>query len=65
MNTLTQLDPLVSGFDTQEQAHHYEQWFRAKVQQALEDEHGFLPHDAAMAEADAMLMHKRAQRAAG
>jgi len=65
MNALTQLDPLVSEFDTQEQAQHYDQWFHAKVREALEDGHGFLPHDAAMAEVDAMLMHKRAQRAAG
>jgi len=64
MNALTQLDPLVSEFDSQEQALQYEQWFRVKVQEALEDEHGFLPHDAAMAEVDAMLVQKRAQRAA-
>jgi len=64
MNALTQLDPLVSEFDNQEQALQYEQWFRAKVQEALGDQHGFLPHDAAMAEVDAMLVQKRAQRAA-
>jgi len=65
MNTPTQLDPLVSEFDTEEQAQQYDQWFREKVQQAMDDDHGFLPHDAAMAQVDALLMQKRAQRAAG
>jgi len=65
MNTPATLDPLVSEFDTEAQARDYDAWFRGKVQQALDDDQGFLPHDAAMAEVDAMLMQKRAQRAAG
>jgi hypothetical protein len=33
MNTAT-LDPRVSEFETEEQASSYDQWFRAKVQEA-------------------------------
>ncbi len=29
------LDPIVSEFETQEQAAHYDRWFRAKVEQSL------------------------------
>jgi len=63
MDTTATLDPLVSEFDTEAQAHGYDAWFRAKVQEALDDDQGFLPHDAAMAEVDAMLMQKRGVQA--
>ena len=33
----TQLDPIISEFDTQEQADAYDAWFRAKVQEAIDD----------------------------
>ena len=41
----TVLDPIVSEFETQEQADSYDRWFRAKVQEALEDSRPSLPHD--------------------
>jgi hypothetical protein len=47
MNT-TALDPLVSEFDTEEQAASYDRWFRAKVQKALDDPRPAIPHDEAM-----------------
>lgn len=39
------LDPIVSEFETQEQADSYDRWFRAKVQEALDDPRPCLPHD--------------------
>jgi len=69
MNTPLELDLMASDvdveFDPEENPQHYDVWFRAKVAEALADEAGFLPHDAAMADVDAMLAAKRAQRAAG
>jgi hypothetical protein len=47
MNTIA-LDPLVSEFDTEEQAASYDKWFRAKVQKALDDPRPAIPHDEAM-----------------
>lgn len=62
MNTL--LDPIVSEFETQEQADAYDVWFRAKVQEAIDSPHPSLPHDAAMARVDSLLAEMRAKRAA-
>ena len=39
------LNPIVSEFETQEQADSYDRWFRAKVQEALDDPRPSLPHD--------------------
>jgi hypothetical protein len=39
------LDPIVSEAETQEQADGYDRWFRAKVQQALDDSRPAIPHD--------------------
>ncbi len=39
------LDPLVSEFETQEQADRYDRWFRAKVQEALDDPRPSVAHD--------------------
>ena len=43
------LDPIISEFETQEQADSYDKWFRAKVQAALADKRPDVPHDEAMA----------------
>lgn len=64
MNAIT-LDPIVSEFDTQEQANAYDAWFRAKVREALDCKEPSLPHDAAMAHVDQLIAEKRKQRAAG
>ena len=48
MNTL--LDPIVSEFETQEQADAYDVWFRAKVQEAIDSKRPRIPHDQVMAE---------------
>ena len=57
------LSPIVSEFETEEQETSYNQWFRAKVEEALHSEKPRLPHDAAMAKAQAMLEERRATRA--
>lgn len=44
-----QLDPIISEFETEEQAASYDRWFRAKVQASLDDPRPSIPHDEAMA----------------
>jgi len=63
MTTTTPLDPLISEFETQEQADSYDRWFRAKVQEALDDPRPAIPHDEAMAEVDRMLAAARKKHA--
>ena len=59
----TQRSPIVSEFETEEQESSYDQWFRAKVEEALRSEKPRLPHDAAMAMVRAMLDERRKARA--
>lgn len=49
MSTKT-LDPLISEFETQEQADSYDAWFRAKVQESMDSKKPRIPHDQVMAE---------------
>jgi len=58
----TQLDPIISEFETQEQADSYDRWFRAKVQEALDSEKPALPHAEAMAKLDRLIEERRRQR---
>ena len=44
------LDPIISEFDTQEEADSYDAWFRAKVQASLDDPRPGIPHDEVMAQ---------------
>ena len=60
----TALDPLVSEFDTEEQATNYDRWFRAQVQEALDDTRPRIPHDQAMKMVEEELVKRRALRAA-
>lgn len=59
----TVLSPIVSEFETEEQEASYDQWFRAKVEEAMRSEKPRLPHDAAMAKVQAMLDERRKSRA--
>ncbi len=59
------LSPIVSEFDTQEQADSYDHWFRAKVQAAIDDPRLSIPHDLAMAKVQVLLEEKRKARAVG
>ena len=49
------LDPIISEFETQEQADSYDKWFRAKVQASIDDPRPRTPHDQVMAELDAII----------
>lgn len=57
------LSPIVSEFETEEQEASYAQWFRAKVEEALQSGKPRLPHDAAMVKVQAMLEERRKARA--
>jgi hypothetical protein len=46
---MTKLSPIVSEFETEEQAAAYDRWFRAKVEASLADPRPGVPHDEAMA----------------
>jgi hypothetical protein len=50
-----QLSPIVSEFETEEQAASYDRWFRAKVQASLDDPSPNIPHDQVMAEVEAII----------
>lgn len=63
MTTTTPLDPLVSEFETQEQADSYDRWFRARVQEALDSKKPRLPHDEAMVRVDRLVEEKSKRRA--
>lgn len=47
---MTKLSPIVSEFETEEQAEAYDKWFRAKVEASLADTRPPVPHDVVMAE---------------
>ncbi|MCX7248739.1 MAG: stability determinant [Burkholderiales bacterium] len=53
------LSPIVSLFDTEAQEASHDQWFRAKVEEALHSEKPRVPHDAAMAKVQTMLEERR------
>lgn len=55
------LSPIVSGFDTQEQADSHEHWFRAQVEASLADDRPTKPHDEVMAEIDNIIAQQEAR----
>ena len=61
----TQLDPLISEFDTQEQADSYDRWFRERVQRSLDDPRPNIPHDEAMARVRAVIEARKPRHASG
>lgn len=61
MNTAT-LDPRISEFETEEEATSYDRWFRAKVQEAIDDQRPGVPHDQVMAEMDALIAQAEIDR---
>lgn len=52
------LDPLVSEFETQEQADSYEAWVRERVERSMQDKRPRVPHDEAMARIAALIKAK-------
>ena len=53
------LDPIVSEFETEEDAAAYDAWFRAQVQAALDADEPLIPHEQVMDEVQNMLDRKR------
>ena len=53
--------PLVSEFETPEQAASYETWLKAKVAASLADDRPVIPHDEVMAEMRAIIAAKKAE----
>jgi hypothetical protein len=49
------LSPIESEFASTEEAEAYDVWFRAKVQEALDDPGAPIPHDEVMAEMQAII----------
>ncbi|MCP2020188.1 hypothetical protein D3C87_1207960 [compost metagenome] len=60
-----ELSPIVSEFETKEQAASYDRWFRAKVQASLDDPRPNVPHDQVMADMRALIESKRNKYDAG
>ncbi|MGV6397131.1 hypothetical protein ACTUVN_002829 [Pseudomonas caspiana] len=58
------LSPIVSEFETQEQADSYDPWFRAKVQRSLDNPGPGVPHDEVMAKMDAIIEAAEGKRRA-
>ncbi len=49
------LSPIESEFASTEEAEAYDAWFRAKVQESLDDPGPGIPHDQIMAEMKALI----------
>lgn len=58
------LSPLVSEFETEEQATSYVAWVKAKVQASLDDPRPGIPHDQVMAEMEAILVEAESRHSA-
>lgn len=56
------LSPIESEFATAEEAAAYDRWFRAQVQEAIDDPRPSIPHDQVMAEMREIIAKKRAAR---
>lgn len=53
------LSPIESEFSTAEEAAAYDRWFRAQVQEAIDDPRPSIPHDQVMARMRAIIEEKR------
>ncbi|MCP2230493.1 MULTISPECIES: type II toxin-antitoxin system RelB family antitoxin [Erwinia] len=56
------LSPIVSEFETQEQAESYDRWFRDKVETAINSKAPHSPHDEVIAGAKKMIKQVKARR---
>ena len=52
---MAKLSPIVSEFESDEEAEAYDRWFRAKVQESLDDPGPLIPHDEVMASITAII----------
>ncbi len=53
------LDPIVSEFDTEEEAAAYDLWFRQQVEAALTSDEPLIPHEQVMAQVRKIIEDKR------
>jgi hypothetical protein len=60
-----QLSPIVSEFESEEQAASYDAWFRDTVQASLDDDRPNVTHDQAMTEMKKKLAAKQVKRSNG
>jgi hypothetical protein len=56
------LSPIESEFATAEEAESYDRWFRAQVQEAIDDPRPSIPHDQVMSEMREIIAKRRAAR---
>ena len=59
---MNKLSPIVSEFETEEEAAAYDRWFRAKVEASLADLRPGIPHDEAMARIQRRLEEIKARK---
>jgi hypothetical protein len=57
--------PIVSDFESEEQAASYDRWLRAKVQASIDDPRPSIPNAQVMAEMSALMEDKRRKHEAG
>lgn len=57
-----QRSPIVSEFESEEQAASYDAWFRKKIQASLDDDRPNISHDQVMQEMKNRLSAKRDKR---
>jgi hypothetical protein len=61
---MAKLSPIVSEFESDEEAEAYDRWFRAEVQAAIDDPSPKIPHDEVMAGIAAIIEAARAAQKA-
>ena len=58
---MNKLSPIVSEFETEEDAAAYDRWFRERVEASLADPRPGIPHDQVMAEIRQIIESRRGQ----
>ena len=58
LHPMGKLDPIISEFETEEEAEAYDAWFRAKVEASLADPRPGTAHDEVMAEMRRIIAEK-------
>lgn len=56
------LDPIISEFETEEEATAYDAWLIARVERSIADPRPSIPHEKVMAEAEAIIAQAEARQ---
>ena len=56
------LDPIISEFETEEEAAAYEAWLIARVERSIADPRPSIPHEQVTAEAEAIIARAEARQ---